>query len=60
MLREGGGSTVSQEGYWTAFMATGQEGEEGDDISLVESVIQYAERTAAAEAKMTAMESRLL
>ena len=43
MLREGGGSTVGQEGYGTDFMAAGQEGEEGDEISLVESVIQYAE-----------------
>mgnify|MGYP000441937942 FL=1 len=59
MLREGGGSTVGQEGYGTAFMATAQENNEGDDISLVESVIQYAERTSEAEAKMSAMESRL-
>ena len=59
MLREGGGSTISQEGYGTAFMATGHEGDDGDEISLVESVIQYAERTSVAEAKMTAMESRL-
>ena len=59
MLCKGGGSTVGQEGYGTAFMATSQEGEEGDDISLVESVIQYDERTSVAEAKMSAMESRL-
>ena len=59
MLRKGGGSTVDQEGYGTAFMATGQEGEEGGDISLVKSVIQYAERTVVAEAKLSAMESRL-
>ena len=50
---------MSQEGYGTAFMATNQEGDEGDDISLVESVIQYAKRTLVAEAKMSAMESRL-
>ena len=34
MLREGGGSTVGQKWYGIVFMATGQEGEEGGDISL--------------------------
>ena len=59
MLCKGGGSTVGQEGYGLAFMATRQEGEDGDDISLVKSIIQYAERTLVAEAKMSAMESCL-
>ena len=36
-----------------------QEGEGGDDVSLIESAIQYAEQTAVAEAKITAMESHL-
>jgi hypothetical protein len=58
MLRKGGGSTVGQEGYGLAFMATGQEGKDRDDISLVKSIIQYAEQTSVAEAKMSAMESR--
>jgi hypothetical protein len=59
MLRVGGGSTVGQEGYGSAFMATGQEGEDRDNISLVESIIQYAEQMLVAEAKMSAMESCL-
>ena len=35
MLRKGGGSTMGQYGYGTAFMATTQEGED-DDVSLIE------------------------
>ena len=59
MLRKGGGSTIEQEGYGAVFMASTSAGKEGNNVSLIKSVIQYAERTAASEAKMTVMESRL-
>ena len=52
--------TMGEEGYGAVFMASTSAGDKGNDVSLIDSVIQYAECTAAADVKMTAMESCLL
>ena len=54
LLAEGGGTTLGQEGYGGAFNAT-----ETDNTSLTESIVRYAERTTAAESKVSELENRL-
>ena len=48
LLQEGGGTTLGQEGYRGAFNAT----EDIDDALLAKIIVQYAERTSAAESKV--------
>ena len=55
LLAEGSGTTLGQDGYGGAFHAT----ETTDDNSLTESIVRYAERTTAAESKVSDLESRL-
>jgi hypothetical protein len=58
MLAEGSGTTMSQEGWGTAFNATGTQ-QDDDGNSLTESIVKYAERATAAESKVSELESRL-
>ena len=55
MLAAGGGTTLGNEGYGGAYNAV----EQDDATSLAESIVQYAERTSAAEGKVSDLESRL-
>ena len=53
---------MGQDGYGAVFITNTPAGDEGNDVSLIENVIQYEERTAVTEAKMmvmTVMESHL-
>ena len=56
LLKLGTGITMGQEGYGTAFHAT--TATDGDD-SLAASIVDYAERTSAAESKVSNLENRL-
>jgi hypothetical protein len=57
MLAEGAGTTLSQEGYGTAYNAIGPN--DDDTNSLTESIVKYAERASLAESKVSDLESRL-
>ena len=54
LLAESGGTTLGQEGYGGAFNAT-----ETNEASLTESIVRYAEKTTAAESKVSELENRL-
>ena len=55
LLAEGGGTTLAQVRYGGAFNAT----DAGEDTSLTDSLVRYAERTMAAESKVSNLESHL-
>ena len=52
LLTEGGGTTLGQNGYWTAFNATEAAMEES---SVAESIFCYAERAAVLERKVKSL-----
>ena len=56
LLAEGSGTTLAQDGYGGAFHATETT---ADETSLTESIVRYAERTTAAESKVSELENRL-
>jgi hypothetical protein len=58
MLAEGSGTTMSQEGWGTAYNAIGTHRDD-DGNSLTESIVKYAERATVAESKVSELESRL-
>jgi hypothetical protein len=58
MLAEGSGTTISQEGWGTAFNAIGTH-QDDDGNSLTDSIVKYAERATAAESKVSELECRL-
>ena len=59
MLAEGTGPTVAQEGWGGAFNAVQEQAGEDDNVSLLESITQYAERATAAESDVSTLKSEM-
>jgi hypothetical protein len=59
MLREGGGSTMGQDGYSTAFVAATDGGNADEDNELMSSVTRFAERGVETETKVDALQAEL-
>ena len=57
ILKAGGGTTMAQEGYGTAFNNT--EADLEDTSSLAESILQYYDRETVTERTMEKLEGRL-